>query len=128
LATDADIWPRASAVPGGVARLALGPAAARPLAWSDGVPLCVIGDPIAWTALAGIPLSTEPGSAEIRVQHPDGSESRLGYTVAPKSYREQRLRVAPRHVDLSPESLARHNREREHSQATTATFSDPPTE
>ena len=44
-------------VPGGVARVALGPAPTRPLARTgDGaVPVLVLGDAIAWTALVGIP-------------------------------------------------------------------------
>jgi murein DD-endopeptidase MepM/ murein hydrolase activator NlpD len=45
---------------------------------------------------------------------------------APKSYREQQLKVAPGHVDLSPEDLARHQREREHLATVMATFSEPP--
>ena len=118
-------WPRDSAVPGGVARIDLGPAAARPQAWADGVPLLVLGSPSGWTALVGIALSAEPGTARIRVQGESG-ERELAYTIAPKRYTEQHLKVSPRTVDLSPEDLARHERERAHQQGVIATFSAPP--
>ena len=118
-------WPRDSAVPGGVARIDLGPAAARPQAWADGVPLLVLGSPSGWTALVGIALSAEPGTARIRVQG-DAGERELAYTIAPKRYTEQHLKVSPRTVDLSPEDLSRHERERAHQQGVMATFSAPP--
>ena len=118
-------WPRDSAVPGGVARIDLGPAAARPQAWADAVPLLVLGSPSGWTALVGIALSAEPGTARIRVQGESG-ERELAYTIAPKRYTEQHLKVSPRTVDLSPEDLARHERERAHQQGVIATFSAPP--
>ena len=117
-------WPRDSAVPGGVARIDLGPAAARPQAWADAVPLLVLGSPSGWTALVGIALSAEPGTARIRVQGESG-ERELAYTITPKRYTEQHLKVAPRTVDLSPEDLARHERERAHQQGVIATFSAP---
>ncbi len=118
-------WPRNAVVPGGVARIELGPAATRPRAFADDAPLLVVGDPIVWTALVGIPLSATPGTAHIRVSTPEG-ERMLDYTVAPKRYTEQHLKVSPRTVDLSPEDLARHERERVHQQGVIATFSAPP--
>ena len=119
----ADVWPNASQVPGGVARLSLGPAASRPLAYAGEVPLLVVGDAIEWTALVGIPLAAAPGKASIRVQVPEGGGQRqIGYTISPKRYAEQRLNVAPRTVDLSPENLARYERERAHQATVTATF------
>jgi len=116
------VWPRASQVPGGVARLSLGPAATRPAAFAGDVPLLVVGDPIDWTALAGIPLATPPGEASIVVRPESGAERTLAYTVADKQYREQRLSVPPRTVDLSPEDEARYERERAHLATVTATF------
>ncbi|MDB5887105.1 MAG: peptidase, partial [Polaromonas sp.] len=121
-----DVWPNALQVPGGVARLSLGPAAARPAAHAGEVPLLVVGDPIEWTALVGIALSAAPGPASIRVQTPDGAAQRqVGYTVASKRYTEQRLKVAPGTVDLSPENKARYERERAHQAIVMATFSEP---
>ncbi|MFT3811988.1 MAG: peptidoglycan DD-metalloendopeptidase family protein [Acidovorax sp.] len=119
-----EVWPRALAVPGGVARLSLGPSPQAPDASTqvngERVPLLVVGDAIEWTALVGIPLSAPVGAARIGV---GGRE--VAYQVTPKKYREQRLTVAPRTVDLSPEDNARYERERAHQQQVTAAFSQP---
>lgn len=117
-------WPQASAVPGGVARLALGPATDRPRAWAGEAPLLVVGDPAGWTALVGIPLSATPGDAQIEVETGGGRRA-LPYRIGPKAYAEQRLTVAPRTVELSSEDLARHERERLHQQAVIARFTEP---
>ena len=119
-----DVWPHASQVPGGVARLSLGPGAKRPTAFAGDVPLLVLGDAIEWTALVGIPLAATPGDASIAVRAESGSERQIAYTVAPKQYREQRLTVAPRTVDLSPEDEARYVRERDHQATVMATLTD----
>ena len=120
------VWPQASQVPGGIARLSLGPAKARPLAHAGEVPLLVLGDVIEWTALVGIALATAPGEASIVVQDAQGGSPRqISYTVAPKQYQEQRLKVSPRTVDLSPQDQARYERERVHLATVMATFSEP---
>ena len=122
----AGVWPRALSVPGGVARLSLGPSAQRPRAVnSAGVDLLVVGDMIEWTALVGIPLSTAPGSDSVTVHTPGAAERTLAYTVASKAYAEQRLKVSPRTVDLSPQDQARYERERDHQAQVMATFSTP---
>lgn len=121
-----DSWPDALQVPGGIALLSLGPAPTRPMAHTGDVPLLVLGDVIDWTALVGIPLSAAPGQASITVQAASGaSPRRIAYTVAPKQYREQRLKVPPRTVDLSPEDEARYERERAHQATVMATFTEP---
>lgn len=127
LATDFAARPMAEAVPGGVARIDLGPAAERPRARAGDVPLLVVGDPIQWTALVGIALATRPGTQQIGVEGPDGTARTIAYTVHDKHYAEQHLKVAPRTVDLSPADLARHERERAHQQRVIATFSAAPT-
>lgn len=107
-------------------RIALGPALDRPVARQGEVPLFVIGNPSGWTAIVGIPLAAQPGTALIEVL-PEGLPVRtLEYVVHPKKYREQRLRVAPGHVELSPEDQARFEREREHLAKVMATFSPLP--
>jgi murein DD-endopeptidase MepM/ murein hydrolase activator NlpD len=116
--------PRQRGVPGGVVALPLGPAAARPEAFnSDGVPLLVLGDRKGWTAVVGIPLSAKPGQASISVRRDGKAERRVGYQVQAKQYAEQHLNVAPGKVDLSPEDLARYERERAHQAQVIATFS-----
>lgn len=119
-----DGWPADSRVPGGVARLSLGPAAERPQAFAGDIPLLVLGDAIEWTALVGIPLSAATGPAEIKLQTPNGTRS-IPYTVRDKKYSEQRLKVAPKTVDLSAADNARYERERDHQQQVMATFSTP---
>ena len=122
--TSFKLWPSPSPVPGGVARLSLGPAATRPVALADGVRLLVIGDAIEWVALVGIALAARPGPASIAVQIDGGGERQFGYVVVPKQYAEQRLKVAPGTVDLSPENQARYERERAHQAVVMATFTE----
>ncbi|MDP3605782.1 MAG: peptidoglycan DD-metalloendopeptidase family protein [Polaromonas sp.] len=123
--SDAGVWPRPLPVPGGVARLPLGPSAQRPVAHQGEQPLLVVGDMIAWTALVGIPLAAAPGEASISVRTPEDGLRQISYRIAPKRYSEQQLKVSPRTVDLSPEDLARHQRERAHQETVMATFSQP---
>ncbi len=118
--------PRHAAVPGGVARIPLGTALVRPEAFAGDVPLLVVGAPDGWTALVGIALSANPGPGTARVQTDGMAPRELGYTIAPKRYAEQHLTVAPRTVDLAPEDLARHERERAHQQDIIALFTTPP--
>ena len=120
-----DLWPNASQVPGGIARLSLGPAAARPVAHAGDVPLLVLGDVIDWVALVGIALAAKPGVASIDVQS-GGGKRQIRYTITAKKYAEQRLSVAPGTVDLSPENEARYERERAHQAVVMATFTDLP--
>lgn len=120
------VWPAASPVPGGVARLSLGAAAVRPVALAGDVPVLVLGDAIEWTAVVGIALAALPGPASIAVQTPGGPQ-RINYEVVGKKYREQRLKVAPGTVDLSPDNEARYAREHTHLAAVMATFSDAST-
>ncbi|BDT68834.1 hypothetical protein os1_30210 [Comamonadaceae bacterium OS-1] len=117
------LWPQDLRVPGGVARLSLGPGAVRPVAFANEVPVLVLGDAIEWTAIVGIALAAALGPAVISVQS-EGTTRQVAYTVGPKQYREQRLKVAPGTVDLSPEDEARYNREHAHLQTVMATFNE----
>ena len=121
---------RALAVPGGVARLSLGPAAQRPrvqVRQGDAdVPVLVVGDAIEWTAVLGIPLAA-PGDAHVTVLPTAAGRAgtQVHYTVAPSGMREQQLTVSPRTVDLSPQDQARYERERDHQARIMATWSEP---
>ncbi len=123
-AADTGNLPSARATPGGVLLLPLGAAAERPQAWQGDVPVLVLGSPAGWTAVLGLPLDAAPGSGQLRLQGA-GLPAALGYQVLPHRYAEQRLTVAPGHVDLSVEALARHNRERAHQATLIARFSQP---
>jgi murein DD-endopeptidase MepM/ murein hydrolase activator NlpD len=120
-----DRWPQTLAVPGGIVRVSLGPAAVRPIAHAGEVPLLVQGDVIEWSALVGIALSAVPGEASLTVQTPGQAPRQVSYSVAAKSYREQRLKVAPGTVDLSAEDTTRFEQERAHQLTVMATFSQP---
>jgi murein DD-endopeptidase MepM/ murein hydrolase activator NlpD len=115
--------PRARSVPGGVALVDLGPALVAPQASVDGVPVLVSGRPGGWTAVVGIPLEAEPGERVLAVRREGSPTESVRFAVEPVRYAEQRLKVAPGKVDLSPQDLARHEREREHSATVTATWS-----
>jgi len=117
-----DSLPRTRAAPGGVLLLPLGAAPDRPLAWHGDVPVLVLGSPSGWTAVLGLPLDAAPGPGQLRLQGADLGAT-LAFQVQPHRYAEQRLKVAPGHVDLSPEALARHTRERAHQAALVARFS-----
>lgn len=129
----ATVWPQVLQVPGGVARLPLGPAPTKPRAQvrqgDVDVPVLVVGDATEWTAVVGIALAAAPGDAHISVAQPQaqgGGLRQVHFTVTPKRYQEQHLQVAPRTVDLSPEDRARYERERDHQAGVMATFTEPP--
>ena len=118
--------PRIAAVPGGVARIDLGHGAAAPRATVDGRRLLVLRDGSRWAALVGIGLQAKPGTA-LSVQVDDvAGNRRIAVRVQPKQYATQRLKVEPKHVQLSPEDLARHEREREHLQQVLQHWSEAP--
>ena len=118
------VWPQDSRVPGGVARLSLGPASTRPKFSYNDAPALVLGDMIEWTALIGIPLSTAPGEYTLPVEM-DGQLRDKRLSVQDKKYVEQRLKVSPKTVDLSPEDNARYEREAAHLKTVMSSLSQP---
>jgi murein DD-endopeptidase MepM/ murein hydrolase activator NlpD len=104
--------PRDEPVPGGVAVLTLPVPddAAAPQVWTRGSRALVVRDAGHWVAVIGIPLSAEPGTHEATLGVGAGARA-LRYTVRPKAYIVQSLRVPPREVDLSAHDLARARRE-----------------
>lgn len=109
--------PRTAAVPGGVARVELGDAPTAPRASIDGKRVLVLRDAQGWLALVGIGLDARPGTTAAVVVESDAGSRAIALAIKPKQYAVQRLKVAPRHVQLSAEDLARHERERAHLQA-----------
>jgi murein DD-endopeptidase MepM/ murein hydrolase activator NlpD len=106
--------PQAAAVPGGVAIVELGAAAVAPTAHYHGRPVMVLARDGGWVAVVGIALAADPTTRQILVVRDGARERELAFSLETKQYAEQRLTVAPKHVELSPRDLARHERERVH--------------
>lgn len=103
--------PPARPVPGGIARIDLGAATdPLPVALFGTHRVLVVADRGRAIALVGLPLAQAPGPAVLTVGGPEGSSRR--FVVASHAYPTQRLSVAPKHVDLSAEDLARYEDER----------------
>src|SRR5262245_46933933 len=118
-------FPRASSVPGGVARVRLGAAPHPPRARVGGTRVLVVRDGAEWIALVGIALSAKPGSRlRVEAERGDGTVASYEVTVAPKEYSSQHLKVPPGQVELSPEDLARYERERAHLSGVLKTFTE----
>jgi murein DD-endopeptidase MepM/ murein hydrolase activator NlpD len=99
------VAPRVSAVPGGVVTFALAGAPDRaPSVVFNDRPVMVIRQQDSWLAILGIGLSIEPGEYHVDV---GGGEKKLPFTVKPKTYSVQQLKVAPSQVNLSPENEER---------------------
>ena len=120
-------FPRTSPVPGGIARVRLGTAAAAPRARLGAERVLVVRESGEWTALVGIALAAKPGSRlQVEAERADGGVDRHEVTVAPKAYAAQHLKVRPGQVELSAEDLARFERERAHLAKVIGTFTEEP--
>lgn len=86
----------------------------------------VVGTPVGWTAVLGISLDTKPGPGALAVRRAGKADESLPFVIEPHRYAEQRLKVAPGKVDLSPKDLARYQVERDHQAKVIATFSELP--
>ncbi len=137
----AAVLPQQSRVPGGIAllRLAGDPRSqAAPRVEFEGHRVLVAPAGDHWLAIVGIPLSAQPGSASITIEPPvtgssDGTSTpsnaavaprMMSFEITPKQYQEQRLTVPPSQVDLSPQDLARYEREAAHLHEQLADFSE----
>jgi murein DD-endopeptidase MepM/ murein hydrolase activator NlpD len=117
--------PASRSVPGGVAVIDLGTADVAPRASIDGKPVLVVQAGSSWYAVVGHALSVPAGARTLSIERGERGRATEQRTidVAPMAYAEQRLNVAPKHVDLSRDDLARHERERAHQNTVIATFS-----
>lgn len=118
--------PRFAAVPGGVARVDLGQAVAAPQVWVDGRRTLVVPARAGWLALVGIGLQAKAGTTVALKVVDAGASREITLRVRARQYAVQHLKVAPRHVQLSAEDLARHEHEREHLQRVLQHWSDAP--
>ena len=124
LAARAIDLPQTRRSPGGVARIALGNSPQAPRASFNNVPLLVVRDGTEWVAVLGIALAAAPGAARLNVLRSGEADEAVPFTIERFDYAEQRLTVAPGHVDLSKQDLVRYERERVHLAAIAATFTD----
>lgn len=125
LAGPAAALPEHAPVPGGIAVVDLGPAAApAPTARWGEQPVAVVGENGRWYALLGIPLDTLPGELALSVQQGGGATTRT-IAVGIKNYPEQRLSIRDRHkVEPDAEDLARIAREQQATEAIKRRFSE----
>lgn len=105
---EALVTPRVAVVPGGIVTFKLaGSPDHLPTVAFKGRPVMVVRQNDLWLAVLGIGLSIEPGEYHVDVTQLGGGEQKLPFTVAPKTYAVQQLKVAPGQVNLSPENEAR---------------------
>lgn len=120
--------PIASAVPGGIALVTIGPADANDDAtlrvFRDEQRVLVVRNGSELVAVVGIPLAATPGIDSIRIDQAGIANREIAFDIAPKRYDEQRLRVAKKQVDLSKKDLERVQREQERIRSALSTWSD----
>jgi murein DD-endopeptidase MepM/ murein hydrolase activator NlpD len=127
---DTALLPRTAAVPGGVVALEIpGTADERPVATFNGNPVLVLKQRGGWLAIIGVALDATPGELALEVQQPGSDPRRIAFTISPKEYRTQQLKVPPSQVNLSAEDEARVARETGKVRAAITAFSPdaPPT-
>lgn len=125
-ATGAAALPQAAPVPGGVARVYLGRSSQPPRARLGAERVCVVTSGSDWLALVGIALTVKPGARLQLAVERDSAREQHEIAVEPKTYASQHLKVKPGQVELSPEDLARYERERSHLARVIRTFSEEP--
>lgn len=104
-------WPRESRVAGGIAILKIPQrGAAPPHVFFNKQRVYTVKKGAEWFAWVGIPLSQKTGQTQAFWRTRDGDVP-LTFNVVDKAYPQQSLSVAPKHVNLSPENLARVRRE-----------------
>ena len=117
--------PRPAPVPGGVAVVRLGPAPTAPAVHLNDQKILVAGDAEEWLAVVGIPLTAKAGDLlTLAVERAGLASEMLPVAIGAKEYASQHLKVKPGQVDLSPENLARYQRERAHLEGVRKTWSD----
>lgn len=120
-------FPRDAAVPGGVARIRLGTSEQAPRVQFGDQRVLVVRDGREWVALLGIGLATKPGTKlRVEARRASGRVEKFEVAVGRKAYATQHLKVAPGQVELSPQDLARYEREHAHLGQVLRTFTETP--
>ncbi len=92
---------------------------AEPRVEWEGHRVLVVTDGARRKALVGLALSIEPGERALSVRDASGVARPIPLRVLPKRYREQKLTVPQRQVDLSPEDAARVEKEQQQPASST---------
>ena len=125
MADAALVLPKNSAVPGGVLTFKVdAPPDRAPVVTLDGNRAMVVRDGNAWVAVVGIPLSTQPGKVAVEVHSGMDAPVKREFEISSKAYKEQRLKVSKKHVDLAKTDLTRVNDEKSRIQDALGTFTD----
>jgi murein DD-endopeptidase MepM/ murein hydrolase activator NlpD len=116
--------PRVSVVPGGVAIVDVGSALDPvPAVTINDRPVLIATDGVRRKAVVGLALSTEPGNHTLVVKRHARPDEQVTITVVAKKYVEQRLKVAPGQVDLSPADALRAEEDQKRTTAAVTSFS-----
>ncbi|PVZ72325.1 peptidoglycan DD-metalloendopeptidase family protein [Pelagibaculum spongiae] len=117
--------PNASAIPGGVAIIEV--PADTEQAWFRNKPLFITRENGKTVALVGIPLSQQPGNAELTItSKSSGQKITQAFSINDYAYKEQRIKLTgkkKKYVSPSKEQLARFKREKKLSRQAFASFS-----
>ena len=128
--------PSVNAVPGGVVTFALpadrdAPDKPPRVRFGD-ERVMVLRDGTGWVAVVGLALAQPAGKAVLSVESAAETSSgkrvtrQIPFRVQAKKYAVQKLTVPPKQVDLSPEDLARFEREKVRIRSALATFTEQP--
>ena len=105
--------PEQALVPGGIAVIGLDGDSAGATITFDGRKTTKFWHGQSWYALAGIPLKTEPGEYQFKIQQQDGSMSVSRVDVKRKKYQEQHLTIKnKRKVNPNKQDMERISKER----------------
>ena len=123
----AEPLPRTAAVPGGVAKIPLGPSGLEPKARVKGNRVLVAREGEDWVAFVGIALDQKPGSRlRLQVDRGEGNYSLLRIDIGSKRYASQHLHVPQEQVELPARQLLRYTREQAHLRKVLAAYTDSP--
>ncbi|MEJ2141891.1 MAG: peptidoglycan DD-metalloendopeptidase family protein [Gammaproteobacteria bacterium] len=104
-------FPKADAVPGGIAIIKLDTENTIPKAYFGKRRVMVRKNQLQWEAIVGLPLSLKAGIHKIKVKRGNNTYIKE-FSVRNKKYKTQYLTVKKKHVDLSKESIERYQREK----------------
>src|SRR3569832_1141885 len=115
--------PKAAAVPGGVAVIALEHrTGAAPRAYFNKQRTMVIRDNDTWYAVVGLPLDSALGEHVITIRNGDGAETTQRFAVHDKRYEPQRLAIKDkRKVEPTTKKKKRNEHDKQKKDATNTT-------